>query len=234
MDILCFLRKKEENGADYYSLLPRIHSFLKPAAYAEIGIRDGVSLRMATTAKAVVGIDPAPQIEGRLAASTRIFTMTSDDFFASRSLTTELRGKPFDLAFIDGMHLFEFALRDFINLERASAPRSTILVHDCYPVDRTTAERERTTQIWSGDVWKLIICLKKYRPDLRISTVDVPPTGLGVIRGLDANSEVLSSRLDDLCEEFIPCGYDLLESDKPAQLNRVANRWNEIKAILTD
>jgi hypothetical protein len=234
MDMLSFLRKKEGAGSDYYSLLPRIHSFLKPAAYAEIGIRHGASLRMATTAKSVVGIDPGPQIEGRLAASICVFKMTSDDFFASRNLTKELRGKTFDLAFIDGMHLFEFALRDFINLERASSPRSTILVHDCYPVDRITAERERTTQIWSGDVWKLIVCLKKYRPDLHVSTIDVPPTGLGVIRGLDAKSEVLSSRLDDLCEEFIPCSYDLLESNKPAQLNRVANRWNEIKAILTD
>ena len=32
----------------------------------------------------------------------------------------------FDLAFIDGMHHFEFALRDFANLERHCAPGSTM------------------------------------------------------------------------------------------------------------
>jgi hypothetical protein len=53
MDILWFLRNKENTAEDYYVLLPRIHSFLKPAAYAEIGIRHGASLRMATTAESV-------------------------------------------------------------------------------------------------------------------------------------------------------------------------------------
>jgi hypothetical protein len=226
-----FSRKTAET--DYYGLLARIHSFLKPRTYVEIGIRQGHSLRLAKTAAASVGIDPAPALEQKPRRGTQVFPMTSDEFFARHDLAQELDQQPVDLAFVDGMHLFEFALRDFANLEQFCHRDSTILVHDCYPVDRASAARERTTQIWSGDVWKLIVCLKKYRPDLRLCTVDVPPTGLGIIRHLDPGSTTLPSLLDGLYKEFVPYDYGQMESDKPRQLNRVANRWHEIKTILS-
>jgi len=220
-------------GADYYDVLARIHSFLKPRTYVEIGLRNGVSFALAKTVAASVGIDPAPDVKSALRPGARIFQMTSDDFFAQHNLAEELGRSTVDMAFIDGMHLFEFALRDFANLEKFCSPASTILVHDAYPLDRVTAARERTTQIWSGDVWKLILCLKKYRPELRISTVDVPPTGLAIIRGLDPISTILPSRLDSLYAEFIPCDYSQLEPAKAQQLNRVENKWHEIKAALS-
>ena len=229
--MIAFSRKPA--ATDYYGVLSRLQSFLQPRTYVEIGIRNGESFALAKTAVASIGIDPAPDLKTDLLPGARVFKMTSDDFFARHNLAEELGHDTVDLAFIDGMHLFEFALRDFANLEKFCGPASTILVHDCYPVDRVTAARERTTQIWSGDVWKLIVCLKKYRPDLRISTVDTPPTGLGIIRGLDRSSTVLTARLESLCEEFIPCDYDKLEPGKAQQLNRVENNWNEIKAALS-
>jgi len=39
-----------------------------------------------------------------------------------------------DRARFRGMHQFEFALRDFINIEKHCTSRSTILIHDCYPL----------------------------------------------------------------------------------------------------
>ena len=229
---MSFLFRKTE-VTDYYELLKRIHAFLKPRTYVEIGIRQGHSLRLARTAASCAGIDPAPALDEEPRRGTRVFKMTSDEFFARHNLAEELGGHTVDLAFIDGMHLFEFALRDFINLEKFSDCDSTILVHDCFPLDRVSAARERTTQIWSGDVWKLIICLKKYRPDLQVCTVDVPPTGLGIIRRLDPRSSTLNPLLNALCEEFIPSDYGQIEHDQAGQLNRVPNTWNEIKAILS-
>jgi hypothetical protein len=220
-------------GADHYEVLARIHDLLKPRTYVEIGIRKGLSFALAKTATASVGIDPAPELEMGTPPGARIFRMTSDAFFAQHDLAGELGGGVVDLAFIDGMHLFEFALRDFANLEKFCAPSSTILVHDCYPLDRATSTRERATQIWSGDVWKLIPCLKKYRPDLHISTVDVPHTGLGIIRGLDPKSTALASRLDQLNAEFIPLDYGVMDAAKAQQLNRLENNWHEIKAALS-
>lgn len=228
--MIFFSRK---SAGDYYEVLGRIQSFLKPRTYVEIGIRNGESFALAKTAVASIGIDPEPDLKTALLPGARVFNKTSDAFFAENNLAGELGHDTVDLAFIDGMHLFEFALRDFVNLEKFCGPNSTILVHDCYPVDRVTAARERTTEFWSGDVWKLILCLKKYRPDLQISSVDAPPTGLGIIRGLDRHSTVLSSRLESLYAEFIPSDYDKMDADKARQLNRVENKWNEIEAALS-
>jgi hypothetical protein len=229
-----FARAREKIAEDYYGLLPQIHSFLKPETYAEIGVRRGNSLRMASACQAVVGIDPDPQIDAPLPPFVRLFRMTSDEFFARHNLTEELGGQSFDLAFIDGMHLFEFALRDFINLERAADSGSTILVHDCYPKSRETAQRERATAFWSGDVWKLVVCLKKYRPDLALWTIDVPPTGLAIVRRLDPRSNALASRLEDLCGEFVPLDYSEIETNKARRLNRLKNKWREIQSVLSE
>src|SRR5688500_8000921 len=169
------------HGEDYTALLARIHAHLRPRTYVEIGVDTGQSLRLVPAPTQAIGIDPAPSVRGEMPANVRIFTQTSDDFFAGHDVKALFGGLPVDLAFIDGMHHFEFALRDFVNLERCAAPGSTILVHDCFPHDRLTAERERVTTFWSGDVWKLVVLLKKYRPDLAIHTIAAPPTGLCVI-----------------------------------------------------
>lgn len=139
-----------------------------------------------------------------------------------------------ELAFIDGMHLFEFALRDFINLEKYSTPASTILIHDGYPQDRVSSARERATNIWSGDVWKLLVCLKKYRPELQIATADVPPTGLSVVRNLNPDSTVLSQNLEKICAEFIPWEYDDMAANKAEQLNRIDNDWGQIQRLFPE
>lgn len=221
-------------ASDYYALLERLHGFLQPRTYVEIGFREGQSFALAKTAAHSVAIDPAPAPRAALPSGAKLFRMTSDAFFAEHDLRAELGGHPLDLAFIDGMHLFEFVLRDFINLEKYCERGSTILVHDCYPIDEATAARERTTTMWSGDVWKLVLCLKKNRPDLRVACVDVPPTGLGIIRNLDPSSTVLSRSLPAICDEFIPCEYERIAADKAGQLNRIDNDWAEVRALLAD
>jgi hypothetical protein len=140
-------------------------------------------------------------------------------------------GQPVELAFIDGMHHFEFALRDFANTERFCTPRSTILIHDCYPLDRVTAERDRHRTFWSGDVWRLVVLLKKYRPGLVIHTVATAPTGLTVVRNLDPSSRLLLERHDALCREFLALDYSYLEDDMPGKLNLFPNDWSKVQAL---
>src|SRR5256885_4085963 len=197
-------------NTNYYELLKRLHLLLKPTTYVEIGIRRGESFELAKAATHAVGVDPNPAPQGQLWPGAKVFALTSDGFFGSHDLCKELGGNFVELAFIDGMHLFEFALRDFINLEKYARRSSTILVHDCYPIDAVTASRERTTQTWTGDVWKLVLCLKKYRPDLQVTTIDAPPTGLGLIRNLDPKSTVLQSSLPTIGDEFIPLGFEAI------------------------
>lgn len=218
---------------EYYSLLQRIHEHLRPRTYVEIGVRHGQSMSVARPGTRSIGIDPAADIRFPIGDAARIFDMTSDEFFARHDLRAELGGLPVDLAFIDGLHLFDYALRDFANLERFCSRRSVVLVHDCLPIDAVTSARERTTDVWSGDVWKLVICLRRRRPALSVTTVDVPPTGLGVITGLDPASTVLLRELESCYQEYVPLGYDdLLAGDKDAELNRAPWEWDTVARVL--
>ena len=219
-------------GISYLRILARVHRYLRPATYVEIGVETGASLTAATSGTAIVGIDPNPQLAYPLPEGASIFHSTSDEFFAKHDLCKELGGQPVDLAFIDGMHLFEFALRDFINLEQYCTPTSTVLVHDCYALDERTSDRDRVTRFWSGDVWKLILCLKKYRPDLEVHTIASPPTGLAIIRRLDPKSRKLRDALDSICVEFTSLPYSTLSGDKGGQLNLVASNWLSVKPLL--
>lgn len=205
---------------NYRELLLAIHASLKPSTYVEVGVSAGGSLMQANPDTFAVGIDPDPKFDvSTLPRNHKVFVSTSDDFFRDNDLKGLLDNKPLELAFVDGMHLFEFALRDFINLERYCTADSTIIVHDCYPIDTHVASRKRYTLVWCGDVWKLILCLKKYRPDLHVEVVPSPPSGLAVIRNLDPDSTVLADHLKEIYEEYGPMSYAVLGDDKASKLN---------------
>jgi len=229
MAMLAQLRMPGPSRAD---LLSSIHNWLRPRTYVEVGVAQGDSLRLASPGTIAIGIDPAPAITRPLPPTTTVYVETSDAFFSTRNLRALLGDAPVDLAFIDGMHLFEFALRDFMNLEANCTSASTILLDDCYPLERRSAERERATNFWSGDVWRVIPALKKYRPDLRIHTIATPPTGLCVVRGLDPSSRVLTENYDAIAKEFLALDYGVVEADRPAFFNLAPNDWERIKQIL--
>ena len=123
-------------GPDYYEVLRCVHRILKPKTYVEIGIRDGASLACALPDTRCAGVDPAPTIFPPTPVNVRVYAMTSDDFFAGHSPQDAFGTVRFDFAFIDGLHLFEQALLDFIHLERWAGPRSIIAIHDCLPAGR--------------------------------------------------------------------------------------------------
>jgi hypothetical protein len=179
-----------------------------------------------------IGIDPEPQLAAPLASNQRLYATTSDAFFAEHNLGAEFGGLPVDLAFIDGMHRFEFALRDFANLERCCTRESTILIHDCYPLDRETARHDGVPPFWTGDIWRLIVLLKKYRPDLAVHTIGAPPTGLAVVRNLDPQSRFLADNHVRLCDEFMELDFGYLDDDKPGKLSLVPNEWERVRPLL--
>lgn len=222
----------EMPGENYMELLARLHRHLQPRSYIEIGVFEGEAIVLANPKTVVIGVDPQPQIKVALGANTHIHTQTSDDYFSRHDVRAELGGLPVDMAFIDGMHHFEFALRDFINIERLCARESVIFIHDCFPLNRATAERQRKTLFWSGDIWRLLLLLCKYRPDLEIRTIATRPTGLALITRLDPDSRVLPDALDALIAEYLALDYAVLDHDKDAILNRFPNDWEKIRACL--
>jgi Glycosyltransferase 61 len=130
------------------------------------------------------------------------------------------------------MHLFEFALRDFINLERACGRDSVIAVHDCDPPNAEAAARERTTAFWTGDVWKLVLCLKRHRPDLRVAVVDVPPSGLGIVTNLDPGSTLLEERYAQICDELVELDFCELAEAKHEKLSIVPPALDLVRSML--
>jgi tetratricopeptide (TPR) repeat protein len=218
-------------GPGYLDVLSAIHRQVRPRTYVEIGVETGQSLALSLPETRAIGVDPEPKIQVTLGPLTRVFSEKSDDYFARHDVGGELGGLPIDLAFIDGMHRFEFALRDFINIEKRSSSRSTILVHDCYPLNRITAERERKTLFWSGDIWRLVLLLRKHRPDLSVHVIATAPTGLCVIRRLDPDSRVLEERYDAIVAEFLALDYSALDADKAGMLALFPNDWEKIKSL---
>ena len=221
------------HGEDYIQVLQQVHEHLKPETYVEIGVSRGTSFRLVGPRTRAVGIDPSPQLNlDALAPQQKVFVQTSDDFFAQHDLIAELGGQRVRMAFIDGMHHFEFALRDFANLEPLCHPDSVIFIHDCYPLDARSAARERTTRFWSGDVWRLIVLLKKYRPDLQVHTIATSPTGLGMITGLDPTSQVLKEKLPVLIEEGLAMDLNVIAQRRAEALNLFPNEWGRVRGVL--
>lgn len=199
-------------GEDYSALLARLHDVLKPRTYFEIGTLYGDTLRLARCAS--VAVDPQFHIANNIAEGKPmvcLYQMRSDDFFRDYN-PTAIFGRQIDFAFLDGLHLFEFLLRDFLNTEKYCRRNSVIAVHDCIPTDVYMAER--TPHVgnelpqhegwWTGDIWKVVLILKKYRPDLFIYSLDAVPTGLILLTNLDPRSEVLEREYFHIVAEFEP------------------------------
>ena len=141
--------------------------------------------------------------------------MTSDAFFGKHDPKVILGG-PIDMAFLDGMHLSEYLLRDFINVERHSRRNSIVILHDCLPVEWPMAERTHTqTPIrdhhkhsWAGDVWRTALLLKRRRPDLEITAYAAPPTGLVCVTNLSPDSTILA-------ESYAACVREMMAESLP-------------------
>jgi hypothetical protein len=173
--------QRQYPGPGYYQVLRWIHECLRPRTYVEIGIGEGGSVQLASEKTRVVAIDPSPGPIHRIAANIQVFRSTSDEFFTHNDLPQILGSPSFDVAFVDGLHLFENVVADFWNLEQFAEPRSVVMLHDCFPADEHMAERTQRTLLWTGDVWKILPCLRKYRSDLQIAMVPAAPTGLVIV-----------------------------------------------------
>ena len=185
----------------YRDFLGRIHEVLEPPTYLEIGVRNGDSLALARSPS--IGIDPAYRLKVAPPAGAKLFPVTSDDFFARAEPLLTFGARRVAFSFIDGMHLAEFALRDFVNVERHADWTAAIVFDDILPRDVEEANRDRSTHQWTGDVYKVLEVLEAHRPDLVVLRVGTEPTGLGLVLGLDPESRVLEHRLDELCDRLV-------------------------------
>lgn len=182
-----------------HEFLAALHELVQPRRYLEIGVQFGHSLRLTAPTCAAIGVDPDPLCAPP--PNARLMTMTSDEYFL-HTITTTNPHPPVDMAFIDGMHLIEYALRDFINCESIAAPGGIIVLDDVLPYSADIAGRVPLPGDWAGDVWKLWPILTKWRPNLRVTMVEVEPTGVMVVQGLDPDEgpQLLRAYYDQIVE----------------------------------
>ena len=158
--------------------------------------------------------------------------LASDAARARRRPEKLLAGRPLAVGFIDGLHSYEQALRDFINLEACCGPGSVILFHDTLPLDEATQRRTRETEFYTGDVWKTVLCLKEYRPELDIFTIATFPTGLTVVTGLDPTSRVLTDRYREAVAQFRDTSFASIEGIQDITFSIMPNDWSVVSARL--
>jgi hypothetical protein len=74
----------------------------------------------------------------------------------------------------------EYALRDYLAVEKYTTPTSVVVVDDTLPRTVDEAARHRHTTAWTGDVYKAAQALRQLCPELIVLDVDTQPTGLVV------------------------------------------------------
>jgi hypothetical protein len=113
------------------------------------------------------------------------FEKPSDDFFKENAPQIFSDTK-LEIALIDGMHEYLFALRDVENALRYLSANGVIILHDCNPRKKENAvsfaewEARDFKGTWNGDVWRAVLHLRSLRKDINVFTLDCDH-GLGVV-----------------------------------------------------
>ncbi|MRS60038.1 class I SAM-dependent methyltransferase [Larkinella terrae] len=158
--------------------------------YLEIGVANGhIFFRVKSSFK--LAVDPAfsfdrlrrvgKAILNPANLANQYFEKTSDAFFAEDAERV-IATTPLQLALIDGMHEYQFALRDVENTLHYLSDDGVIILHDCNPLTPGAAVpyEEWVEGQWNGDVWKTVVHLRSQRPDLNVFVLDTDQ-GLGIV-----------------------------------------------------
>jgi hypothetical protein len=150
-----------------------------PGRYLEIGLASGVTFENVRAAVRQ-GVDPVPRFDtDHLPKGARVHVGPSDEFFASC-----LDEDTYDVVFLDGLHTFRQTYRDLINALRLCR-RGVVLIDDVIPCDAASALPDRAAanelyeelgltrkpSRWHGDVYKVVLCVAHYYPELAYRTI---------------------------------------------------------------
>lgn len=141
-------------------------------SYLEIGVWKGETFA-AVNMKGKHGVDPAPLFDyaGIIGDRDSFSAKESDQFFVGNPPIDS-----FDIIFIDGLHTFEQAYRDFTNSICYSHKKTIWLIDDIYPSDYFSSlnsaadcfssrnELGIEVQSWHGDVYKLGFLIHDFYP----------------------------------------------------------------------
>ncbi len=161
--------------------------------YLEIGVRDGACFTQVRCLRKT-SVDPNPITDHTS------HKMTSDEFFSGLD-----DDDTYDLIFIDGLHLEAQVDKDISNSLRHLSSGGSIVLHDCNPPTLSHAGEEQSSEPpangnWNGTVYRSIIKLRIFRPDLSLLTVD-SDWGVGILSRA-ASSILEADAAESVCWEF--------------------------------
>jgi hypothetical protein len=216
-----------------HEFLTALHHQLSPRTYLETGVHKGESLTLSRVPS--VGIDPEFAIVREVLAPVHLARTSSDEFFARRAPLAQLPRDIVDLAFIDGMHLSEYALRDYLGVERFTTPASVIVFDDMLPRTVIEANRHRQTSAWTGDVYKAAQALRDYCPEVVVIEVDTRPTGVVLVLAPNAARNGVLPEYDDWLDTAISpdpqdVPHEVLTRSRAVSAQRVlgSSGWAEL------
>jgi hypothetical protein len=214
----------------------RLAEGLGATRYLEIGVERGYTVD-SINVRERVGVDPYPKFDmAKLPGGLTFFEVTSDAYFDS--LAPEVT---FDLAFLDGLHTFEQTRDDLFNALR-HVPNGVILIDDTVPSDEVASlpdldesnklrlEAEGRTGNWMGDVWKLVVYVENYLPELDFRTIVGRGYGQTLVwrrqfgqeiaepAGDERNAVVAGLRYADMFKDGIPVQFRPCDESAAIQL----------------
>ena len=173
-------------------------------SYLEIGVNEGMNFDFIDIPHKV-GNDPFWSSDYR---------MPSDQYFA------ENPDHRYDLIFIDGLHIYEQALRDLQNSLKILNPGGMIVMHDCRPMEAYQATDVRIGEgsIWLGTVWKAVLHARLTKlADISVIGIE---TGIGIIT---KRSEVEFIDVGNIIHDAIASlKYEFLETHRQEILNVIS------------
>jgi predicted O-methyltransferase YrrM len=219
-----------------HEFLASLHRQVRPRTYLETGVNLGQSLTL--TRVPSIGIDPEFSVVRELQANIHLARTTSDEFFARTDPIAHLPIPVVDFAFIDGMHLSEYALRDYLAVERFTRPTSVVVFDDMLPRSVDEAARRRHTTAWTGDVYKAAQALRDLCPDVVVIEVDTTPTGVVVVLVPDAGRDGVLDGYDDWLDVAMAPDPQLVPTEvlsrsralKPERL-LASHGWSRLAAL---
>jgi hypothetical protein len=169
-----FNRKKIKYEKNFYNRIAFLNKAISKydyntVKYLEIGVDKNLvfnSIPIPIVNK--IGVDP---IQGGT------HRMKSEDFFKKNFYK-------FDIIFIDGDHNYEQVRDDFIECLKILNPRGIIFLHDVLPRSELEQTIPQKIDIWTGDVWKLILELIENSKTLEIYIANID-CGVCMIKSKD-------------------------------------------------
>jgi SAM-dependent methyltransferase len=198
--------------------------------YLEIGVFAGRNF-FKIKADNKIGIDPAFKFLNKKSIAdflslaknytAKYFQLTSDDFFEKKQHV--ISKSQLDICLIDGMHEYEYVIRDVHNCLKYLKEDGILILHDCNPpFEKAACSFKEWVALggggtWNGDVWKAMYYFNKYCPQISCQVLDTD-FGLGVIRKKSATSNIelpTAARL----QELQALDYKDLDRDRVGILN---------------